>query len=166
MTRITAHQTICAPAPIAFAALTDVEHQGAIDEDVVGVRFLSEQHSGAGTRFVQTRRGPGGKEQEYELEVTEYVPHERARFVTDSHGTVWDTVYTFEVVSEGTAVTIEMQARAHALLPRLLNPLMRGFFRRGIEKHLTRVKAYCERRAVTSATTAATLEPPADVRAP
>jgi len=38
-------------------------------------------------------------------------------------------------------------ASGHKLLPRLLNPLLKGMFRKGMAKHAERLAAYCERRA-------------------
>ena len=39
-----------------------------------------------------------------------------------------------------------MDARSHALLPKLLVPVMRGFVQKAIEKDLDAVKANCEGR--------------------
>ena len=38
-----------------------------------------------------------------------------------------------------------MEARAHKLLPKLLNPLMKGLYKKGLEKHLNALKIYCEK---------------------
>lgn len=144
MTRVRTEATIAAPAAAVFDMMTAIERFPEVSDDVVRVEFLTEQRIGVGTRFRETRRMPNGDEGQFELEVTELEPGRRARFVTDSHGTVWDTVYTFEESSDGTHVTMTMDARAHALMPRLLNPFMRGFFRKGMAKYLATVKAKCE----------------------
>ena len=93
--------------------------------------------------FRETRRMKS-KEMVTELEVTEYELNNYVRMVADSHGTVWDSLFTVKPSGEGTEITITMDARAHKLLPKLLNPVFKGLFRRGLEKHMDGFKAYCE----------------------
>ena len=143
MTQITVQRTIDAPLGTVFRAVTEVENLPASIPDVVSVEFLSEARSGVGTRFRETRR-MGKREMQTELEVTELVPNERARMVADSHGTVWDTLFTVRPAGDKTELEICMDARPHKLLPRLMNPLMKGVFRGGLQKHLDAVSAYCE----------------------
>ncbi len=140
MTRIIARRTINAPADQIFAAVADIENLPRTNADIKSIEFLTEQRSGTGTRFRETRVMKG-REHITELEVTEYQPGERVRMVADSHGTVWDTVFT---VSPAGELTLAMDARAHKLLPRLLNPLFKGMFRKGIEKHLDALKTHLE----------------------
>ena len=74
--------------------------------------FLSDTHTGVGTRFRETRVMKG-KEQPTELEITEYIENERVRMVADSHGTVWDTVFSVALYGDGTRLTMVMDARAY-----------------------------------------------------
>lgn len=146
MTRITVQRTIAAPIETVFGAVTEFEKLHEIDEQIVGVEFLTEQHSGLGTRLRETRR-MGKNELVTELDVTEFVENERARMVADTHGTIWDTTFTVRPSDSGVELTIAMDARPHKLLPKLMNPLMRPMFRKGMERHIDRVRAYCEARA-------------------
>ncbi len=50
-----------------------------------------------------------------------------------------------DVGTSGTKALI-MDARAHSLLPRLMNPLIKGMIQKAIEKDMDTVKAYCEAR--------------------
>ena len=50
MTRVTATETIDAPAETVFAAMTEIERFPDFSEDVLRVEFLTEQRSGPGTR--------------------------------------------------------------------------------------------------------------------
>ncbi len=140
MTRIIAKRTINAPIDSIFAAVADIENLPATNKDIKSIEFLTEQRSGVGTRFRETRVMKG-KQHITELEVTEYQPSQRLRMVTDSHGTVWDTVFTISAAGE---LTIDMDARAHKLLPKLLNPILKGMFRKGIEQHLDALKNHLE----------------------
>ena len=38
-----------------------------------------------------------------------------------------------------------MDARAHKLPPKLMNPLIKGMVQKAVEKDMDAVKAYCER---------------------
>jgi ribosome-associated toxin RatA of RatAB toxin-antitoxin module len=143
MTRTTVTRTIHAPADVVFRAVSDVANLPSTVPCIVSTELLSETTSGVGTRFRETR-DMNGKHHTTDLDVTEYVENERVRMVADSHGTIWDTVFTVRPSGGGTNLEIAMDARAHMLVPRLLNPFMKGLFKKGLDKHIDAVKAYCE----------------------
>ncbi len=144
MTRVTVSRTIAAPVATVFKAITDIEHLPDSNPDVVRIEFLSDTRSGTGTRFRETR-STKGKEMVTELEVTEQVENEYARFVTDVGGTVWDTLFTFLPVGDRTELKIQLDARAYKLLPKIMVPLIvKGMVRKGMEKHINSLRAYCE----------------------
>jgi uncharacterized protein YndB with AHSA1/START domain len=143
MTRITVSKTIAAPTDFVFRTVSDIENLPNTVGDVQSVEFLSERQSGVGTRFRETRMHKG-KSMVTELEVTEYAENDHVRMVADSHGTVWDSLFTVRPAGELVELTITMDARPHKLLPKLITPLFKGMFRRGMEKHMDAVKAYCE----------------------
>ncbi|MCA9691380.1 MAG: SRPBCC family protein [Nannocystaceae bacterium] len=144
MTSVTVHRDIDAPAERVFQLIADLARLPERDPDVIGVELLSSGGVGVGTRFRETRRMKGRAPMVTELEVTEFVADERVRMVTDSHGTVWDSLFRVEPIAGRTRLTITMEARAHKLLPRLLNPLLKGMFRKGITGHLDALKRRCE----------------------
>ena len=148
MSRITLTREIAAPVEGVFRAVTDVERLPERDADVTHVEFLSERRSGAGTRFRETRRMKG-RETRTELEITEWVENERARFVSDAGGTVWDTLYSVRPLGSdsGTELRIELDARPYKALAKLAVPFMKGMVRRGMKTHVDGLKAYCERRS-------------------
>lgn len=143
MTQITVSREIAAPVDVVFDAVTNVERLPDTSPDVVRVEFLGDQRSGVGTRFRETRV-MGSKEMDTDLEIVELVPGERARMVTDSHGTVWDTTFFTRPTPVGTELEIRMDARPHRLLTKIMTPLMKGVFRKGMEKHIASFAAYCE----------------------
>lgn len=67
--------------------------------------------------------------------------------VADSHGTVRDTRFELGTETGATRLDVTMEAKAHALLQKLLNPLMKGAYRKGIERHLDAFQSYCEASA-------------------
>ena len=143
MPTVTVSRLISAPVDVVFRAVSDIERLPETNPDYLAVEFLSDQRAGAGTRFNVTMRA-GKKEQVYEQEITEFDENRSVRMVNDSHGTVWDTLFAVAPEGDGTRLTLTMDARAHALVPRLLNPIMKGFFRKGMAKYVAAVAEYCE----------------------
>jgi len=111
----------------------------------VKVEILSGVKWGAGTRFRETRLMKG-KEVTTELEMTEYIENDRVRMVADSHGTVWDSVFTVQREQEHTKLTLAMDAIAYKLLPKLMYPLIRGMVAKAIAQDMDSVKTFCEKR--------------------
>ena len=145
MTTTTVKRTIQAPIESVFEAVAHIENFQRICPDITGVEFLSGNKTGVGARFTETRR-MGKREGKTTLEVTEYVPNERVRLVSDQGGTIWDTVFTTKPVSGGSVeLSMVMEARAYRLLSKLINPLIRGMIRKFIERDMDAVKAHCEK---------------------
>ena len=66
------------------------------------------------------------------------------RYVTDTHGTIWDTTVTVSAASEGTSVRFAMACIGSTWFKRMMNVLMQGLFRRGMVEHTEALKSYCE----------------------
>jgi uncharacterized protein YndB with AHSA1/START domain len=149
MPRTLITRTIAAPPARVFSTVADIAHFAQAIPEIVKVEFLSPQKTGVGTRFRETRK-MGGREMPTELAVTEFVPNERVRLVADNHGTVWDTTFSVKPVSEGTLLTVDMEARSATLRTKFQVWLIRGLVKRAIAKDMDRVKEYCERPPATS----------------
>ena len=144
MTTITVRRSIAAPATRVFEVASDIERFPEANPDVLGVEFVTERREGVGTRFRETRR-QGSKEMVTELEVTEFDPAaRRIRMVTDMGGTIWDTVFEVRESGSGAEVVATMDCRAHALLSKVLNPILKPLFKRGMERHFDSFQAHCE----------------------
>ena len=144
MTRIIVNRVIEAPVDVVFCAVSDIANLPETVSNIVGVEFLSDTRSGLGTRFRETRMMQG-KESITELEITEFAENDHLRMVADSHGTIWDTLFEVEPAGDTTTLRLTMDAHAQRLLPRITNPLVKGMIRKGLERHVDEVKAYCER---------------------
>ena len=118
MSKMVVTRTIDAPVEKVFETVGHIENFKRAIPHIVDVKFLSEQHSGVGTRFQETRL-MGGREASTELEVTEWVENERVRIVADSGGTIWDTVFTVAAEGSGTVLEMEMEARPYKLAAKL-----------------------------------------------
>ena len=144
MKHISIVQNIAAPADLVFQTISDIRNFSKAIPHIVETEILSETASGAGVRFRETRL-MNGKEATTELEITEYVQNERIRIVADTHGTVWDTLYTLRHNEGNTELTLTMEAKAYKFLPRLINPLIMGMVGKAVAKDMEFVKEYCEK---------------------
>ena len=147
MSRTEVQRTIAAPADLVFAAVADVEHFARAVEDIERVEFVSETRAGLGTRFRETRV-MRGREATVELEITEFAPPERVRFLSEAGGVQWDTVFEVTAAGDGsTRLSMVMEATPLTFMARLFMPLMKGMVRKAIASDIDAVEAYCERAA-------------------
>ncbi len=138
-----AKRMIDAPVDVVFNTVADIEEFRKALPHIIDVEFLTEQRTGVGTRFRETRLMQG-KKHVTELEVTEYEAHRRVRLVTDTNGTVWDTLFTVEERDGQTRLEMTMDAKAHKLMAKLVNPLIKAVVQHAIDNDMDRVKKYCE----------------------
>jgi carbon monoxide dehydrogenase subunit G len=146
MTRTTVTRTIAAPIEQVFETIANVESFKRAIPHIVDIEFLSETRSGVGTRFRETRLRKGNKATT-DLEITECVANDRIRMVTDSHGTIWDSVFAVKEAPGGTELTLTMDANAHQVVAKLMNAIVMPAIRSAIEADLDSVKQYCEEAA-------------------
>jgi uncharacterized protein YndB with AHSA1/START domain len=144
MRPIIVNRTIKAPIDRVFQTVANIQHFSQAVPRVVKYEILSSVESGVGTRFRETSRMKG-KEQTTELEVTEYVPNEHVRMVADSHGVIWDSVFTVKPEQDHTALTLAMDARAYKFLPKLMYPLMYKMIAKAVASDMDSVKEFCEK---------------------
>ena len=147
MSRTEVQRTIAAPADKVFAAVADVRQFSRAVENIERVEFVFDTRTGLGTRFRETRL-MRGREATVELEITEFAPPERVRFLSEAGGVRWDTVFTVGAARSGnTRLAMVMEATPLTLPARLMVPLMKGMVRRAIAADMDAVKAYCEKAA-------------------
>ena len=143
MSRTIVTRRIEAPVDRVFETVADIGNFSKAISRIVNVEFMSEQRLGVGTRFKETRL-MNGREAVVELEVTEFVRDDHVRLVSDTHGTVWDTVFRVSDVGGATELVMTMDANAYRLLPKLMNPLIKGMIKKAIETDMDSVKTFCE----------------------
>ena len=143
MTRTSISISVRAPVEKVFAAVSDVETFPQRAEAITQVEFLSEQQSGVGTRFRETRMMKG-RESQTELEVTEYIENDRIRMVADQGGTIWDTIFVVEQTDSETRLDMTMDAKPYKLAAKLTTPLIKGMIAKFIQKDMDDLKAWCE----------------------
>ncbi len=136
-------RTIQAPAHDVFQSVAHIQDFQKVIPDIINVQFVSEQTSGVGTRFRETRL-MGKREATTELEVTEYVKNERVRLIADAGGTLWDTVFDFKSQGDETHLTMTMESRPYKLLAKIFNPLIGPMIKGAVGKDMDAIKRYCE----------------------
>jgi hypothetical protein len=146
--KVTVQRTMACSTGRAFQAVADFEVMPQISSDILGYDFVDDPPMHWNMRFSERRKMKGSVLVTH-LQVTEFTPPVHARMVADTHGTIWDT--TFDVTpgekkQEEVVLTIQMQARAHEIFPKLLNPIMQVLFRYGLNSHMDHVKVWCEKK--------------------
>jgi hypothetical protein len=144
MSRITVPRTIDASLDMVYKTISNISIYSKAVSNIKKFEFISDIQSGVGTRFRETRLMKG-REVTTELEVTEYIENDHIRMVADSHGTVWDSVFFVKSVEGYTELKLTMDAKAYKLLPKLMNTIMKGLIKKGVEKDMDAVKVYCEK---------------------
>lgn len=138
-----ATQHIDAPVEDVFDTVAHIENFQEVIPHIVDVELLSETTRGVGTRFRETRL-MRGREATTELEVTEYVPNERVRLVSDAGGTIWDSVFTTAADGDGTRLDLVMESSPYRMGARLSLPLIGSMLRKALEADLDAVKEHLE----------------------
>ncbi len=141
---------IQAPLELVFERISDVRRFKDVNEDVLEIEFLTDQQSGVGTRFKETRN-MNGRTATTTLELTELVENGHVRFVSDEGGAIWDTVMRVERKDGGTELSMAMDARPHKLLARIVMPLIKGMVTKAVVADMDKLKAWCESEAAESA---------------
>ena len=145
MKAMTAKRQIDAPVDRVFRAVAEVDEFKKASPAIAAVEMLSETRTGVGTRFRETRKMKG-REASTVLEITEYAPNERVRFVAESGGAIWDSLFTMRTAEGGTELALTMEARPKTLVARLVTPLISGMVAKAVEGDMDAVKKYCESR--------------------
>jgi carbon monoxide dehydrogenase subunit G len=141
-TSVTRH--IDAPVATVFATLADLDRYARAIPHIVRIEYLNDRRAAVGSRFRETRL-MNGKEVSTELEVTELEPNERLRMVADTHGTVWDSVFTVAPEGDGTRLSMVMNSRSRSLVARAMIAMIGGRLRTAVEHDMDLLKAFCER---------------------
>lgn len=143
MKQITITHHIKAPLEKVFDVIAHIDNYQNAVPHITKVEFLSETKRGVGAKFRETRNMKG-REVSSTIEVTEYNPNELVRFVSDEGGTIWDTLFTTTASDNGTAMTMQMEARPYKLFAKLITPLIMGMIGKAVEKDMLALKEYCE----------------------
>lgn len=144
MKTFTTSVIINAPIEEVFKTISTPETFKESVPHILSVEFLSEQHSGIGTRFKETRM-MGKREASTVLEISELVTNSSIRMVSKAGGSTWDSEFTVSEEPEGIRLQLEMKAIPHNLFARMMNSMIAKMLNKAIAEDLEHVKAYCEK---------------------
>jgi uncharacterized membrane protein len=138
-----------------FAYLDDLARHGEWQTQIESVELLTDGPTRVGTRAVDTRRVPGGR-QKITYEITEHDPPRKASFrglggPIRPRGSV-----TVEPLDEGrrSRLTLELHLDGHGLVGKLLAPLARRDARKQVPKDQVRLKERLESGAAAASLSA------------
>ena len=131
-----------------FAYLDDLSRHGEWQTQIESVEVLTEGPTRVGTRAVDTRRVPGGR-QKITYEITEHDPPRRAAFRGLDGPIRPEGSVTVESLDGGarSRVTLELDLVGHGLIGKLLAPLARRDARKHVPEDQARFKERLESAA-------------------
>lgn len=143
MAIVTKTKEIRAPIEMVFDAVAHVGTFKEVAPHILKVEMLSEVSKGVGAKFRETRE-MNGKQSSTVLECTQYQENHLVRFIADEGGTIWDSLFTTTANADGTRLSLEMEARPHKFMSRIITPLIMGMIGKAIEDDMDSIKAWCE----------------------
>ena len=146
MTQFTTSRNINAPIERVFEAISDPSKFSEAVPHILNIEFLSDVKKGAGTKFRETRL-MGKKEATTELEITECIDNDRIRIVTDSNGTLWDTVMSVKQADGHVQLNMAMDAQTSGFFANIMVKMIKGMIQKALEKDMDCLKEYCEKSA-------------------
>lgn len=149
MARIESKRTIKAPREEVFDVTAHIENYADVIPAIVDVEFLSEERSGVGTRFKETRQ-MGRRKGSSTLEVTEYDRPNRIRLVSDQGGVRWDTTFSYLTTEAGTDLHMVMDIKPQSWFGRFTARTARGIVTKALEADLDAVATHFEPTTTSS----------------
>jgi uncharacterized membrane protein len=128
-----------------FAYLDDLSRHGEWQRQIESVEVLTEGPTRVGSRAVDTRRTPGGR-QRITYEITEHDPPRRAVFRGLDGPIRPEGSVTVEPLDDGrrSRLTLELDLVGHGLMGKLLAPIARRDARKNIPQDQARLKERLE----------------------
>jgi len=118
--------TINAPADKVFAIFADLPSAADNIESIISIEFLSEQHTGLGTRWEETRK-VFGKEHTEEMWISDWREGRGYTVSSYSCGSDFTTDLSFTPTGGGTEVVMSMHVVPKTLKAKLMSPLGKLF---------------------------------------
>ena len=147
-------RTIAATAPAVFDVVANGRNYGKAIPEIDTVHFLTENETGVGARFHETRRFSGVQAffarvfglSATESEVTGFEDGSMVQLVTEEAGALWHTTFTVTPNESGDQAQLDMLVRIEPIsfMGKLVTPFLRPAAIKGITADVEAVKAYVE----------------------
>jgi uncharacterized protein YndB with AHSA1/START domain len=148
MIDFTVETQIARPADEVFAYATDPARLSTWQTNTVSSIPQDDGPLGVGSRMREVHRGPGGKEFESLVEVTEYEPG-RTFALHVVEGTPVDARMTFERAGSGTLVRFRAYGQLTGAM-RIAQPLLGRMLKRQFTEQIATLKRVLEETAVAA----------------
>jgi carbon monoxide dehydrogenase subunit G len=147
MTTTEIQKTIYAPKEKVFETISNIDNFSKAVPHIKEIIYITEQTKGVGTKFSETRVMKG-REATTVLEVTDYLENEHIRMLSDSGGTIWDSLFTVESIEDNkTSLTLLMTAKPYKFMSKIITPLIKSMVAKAIHSDMEAIKEYCEKQA-------------------
>jgi len=134
---------IDAPIDLVFETISTPEKFMEAVPHITSIEFLSEQRTGPGTRFKETRL-MGKREASTVLEIAEEEKNSLIRMVSKAGGTTWDSTFSTESEKNGVQLRLVMTAIPSNFMARIMNRMIKGMLEKALKKDMLAIKEYCE----------------------
>ncbi len=145
--QISVSETVAASRDEVFAAYTDLDRVSEAITAITRLEELTPARFGEGTRWRETRK-EFGKTHTEEMWVAAFHPPAAYTVQAQSHGTRYETTFTFEAVdAQATRVTITFVGTPETFGAKVMSPMwfaMKGSVRKMFARDLLEMKAACE----------------------
>jgi uncharacterized protein YndB with AHSA1/START domain len=131
------------PVGEVFAYATDPAKLASWQTNTVSAEIEGEGPLGLGTRLREVHRGPGGREMESLVEVTEYEADRRFGLDVIEGSLPFNARIGFGPTDAGTRVAFNVHGQPGGAM-RLLQPLLKVGLKRQFTEHLTNLKRVLE----------------------
>ncbi|HEX5713502.1 MAG TPA: SRPBCC family protein [Solirubrobacterales bacterium] len=145
MIQFTVETDIERPVPEVFAYATDPDKLSTWQTNTVSAVQEGDGPLGLGTRLREVHRGPGGKELESLVEVSEYAPDSRFGLRMIEGPLPVHALLGFEHLDGGTRLFFTVHGQPTGAM-RFAQPLLRIALRRQFREHCANLKRVLEER--------------------
>lgn len=114
-----------APRERVFAVASDLANAPNVIPAITKLEILTSGPVGEGTRFRETRRMFGSAATE-EMTISRFDPPNGYTVVADSHGSKYESTFSFDEVPEGTRIRLRFEGRPYTVAAKILSFLFRG----------------------------------------
>jgi uncharacterized membrane protein len=153
------------PQAEVFAYIDQIDQQPEWQESLTAARLLGEGPVGVGTRYVETRKVPGGP-RDMTYEVTEYDPPNKSSWRGVDGPVRAVGGITVEALGESRSrVTVAFDLNGHGIIGMLVAPIARRQAGKQVPTDQQKLKEILERGATPSASAETPASPPAEAPA-
>jgi len=138
-------ETVMINAPIdrVFETISTPEHFKKAVPQIIDIEFLSDQHTGIGTKFKETRL-MNKRAVSTVLEIVSQETNAHIRMVSKAGGTIWDSTFSTEAEANGVQLRLVMTALPQNFLAKMTLGMLKKMLEKALKRDLEAVKAYCE----------------------